>query len=85
MSRMLRKTCTYAVMHLVVAIVVAFALTGDWRIALAVGIIEPLVQTLAFAIHERLWSRGRTDEAPPDLCGHARLIPRWAPDNRRMS
>jgi len=72
------------VMHLTVAILVAFALTGDWRIALAVGIIEPLVQTLAFAIHERLWSKGRPGDAPPDLCGHARLIP-WAPDDRRAS
>ena len=36
---------------------VAYALTRDWRIALAVGVVEPMVQTVAFNIHERLWSR----------------------------
>lgn len=51
------KTVTYAVMHFVVAVSVAFALTGDWRIALAIGVIEPLVQTVFFAFHDRIWTR----------------------------
>lgn len=55
--RLYLKTATYATMHLTVAIAVAYALTRDWRIALAVGIVEPMVQTVAFNIHERLWSR----------------------------
>lgn len=57
MNLTLAKTCTYSVMHLTVAIAVAYALTRDWRIALAVGMVEPLVQTVAFAIHERIWNR----------------------------
>ncbi len=52
------KPVTYAVMHLSVAIGVAYALTRDWRIALGVGIIEPMVQTLAYMIHEKAWSIG---------------------------
>jgi uncharacterized membrane protein len=55
--RLALKTLTYASMHLTVAVAVAYALTRDWRIALAVGIVEPMVQTVAFNIHERLWSR----------------------------
>lgn len=51
------KTGSYAVMHLLVAIAVAYALTGDWRAALAIGIIEPIVQTIAFYFHDRAWSR----------------------------
>ncbi len=51
------KTLSYAVMHLVVAIAVAYVLTSDWRKALAIGIIEPIVQTFAFALHDRWWSR----------------------------
>lgn len=51
------KTASYAVMHLCVAIMVAFALTLDWRKALAIGIIEPFVQTFAFALHDRYWHR----------------------------
>ncbi|ATQ44751.1 hypothetical protein CSW64_21345 [Caulobacter mirabilis] len=55
--RLALKTATYAAMHLTVAVAVAYVLTRDWRIALAVGIIEPMVQTVAFNIHERLWTR----------------------------
>ncbi|WP_298126680.1 DUF2061 domain-containing protein [Brevundimonas sp.] len=51
------KTVTYAVMHFTVAVAVAYALTRDWRIALAIGVIEPLVQTVFFAVHDRIWSR----------------------------
>ncbi len=51
------KTATYALMHFVVAIAVAYALTGNWKTALAIGVVEPFVQTFAFAIHERVWGR----------------------------
>lgn len=55
--RLALKTLTYSVMHLSVAVTVAFALTRDWRVALAVGMIEPVVQTVAFNLHERAWSK----------------------------
>ncbi len=55
--RLALKTLTYASMHLTVAVAVAYALTRDWRVALAVGIVEPLVQTVFFNLHERAWSR----------------------------
>lgn len=51
------KTGSYALMHLMVAITVAYLLTGDWRAALAIGLIEPLVQTVAFYFHDRAWSK----------------------------
>jgi uncharacterized membrane protein len=53
------KTLTYAVMHLTVAVAVAFAISGDWAIALSIGVAEPLVQTGFFAAHERLWEGKR--------------------------
>ena len=52
------KPVTYSIMHLTVAISVAFALTGDWRIALGVGVIEPMVQTVAYMLHEKAWMLG---------------------------
>jgi uncharacterized membrane protein len=52
------KPVTYSVMHLVVAVSVAYALTQDWRIALGVGIIEPMVQTVAYVFHEKAWAVG---------------------------
>ena len=51
------KTASYAIMHFAVAILVAYALTLDWRKALAIGIVEPFVQTFAFALHDRYWRR----------------------------
>jgi uncharacterized membrane protein len=69
MPRPALKTLTYSVTHFTVAITVAFALTRSWQAALAIGLIEPAVQTIAYAIHERVWERfGRRREAhlPPD-------------------
>ena len=79
MRRSALKTLTYGLMHLVVAVAVAYALTRDWRIALAIGIIEPVVQTGAYALHERAWARAArrrqarvSTEAPaPAPCGPA--------------
>lgn len=51
------KIASYGVMHLVVAVLVAFAITRDWRIALAVGMVEPFFQTIAYSIHDRVWHR----------------------------
>ncbi|HRX74158.1 MAG TPA: DUF2061 domain-containing protein, partial [Hyphomonas sp.] len=48
---------TYSLMHLSVAMTVAFLLTRSWHAALAIGLIEPLVQTVAYTLHERAWAR----------------------------
>ena len=53
--RTLAKTGTYFAMHLTVAIGVAYALSGDWAIALTIGVLEPVVQAGFFALHERVW------------------------------
>ena len=55
--RLALKIASYGLMHLVVAILVAFAITRDWRLALAVGVVEPLFQTVAYTIHDRVWHR----------------------------
>lgn len=51
------KTGSYSIMHLTVAIAVTYAITQDWRAALAVGLIEPAVQTVAYVVHDRVWAR----------------------------
>lgn len=55
--RLALKIASYGLMHLIVAILVAFVLTRDWRIALAVGVVEPIFQTFAYSIHDRIWHR----------------------------
>jgi uncharacterized membrane protein len=67
--RLALKTGTYAITHFIVAIAIAYALTRDWRIALAIGLIEPAAQTVAYFFHERLWERlaPGTGEVPRHL------------------
>lgn len=50
------KTGSYALMHFVVAIAVAYLLTRNWHAALAIGVVEPFVQTFAFYFHDRVWT-----------------------------
>lgn len=64
MPRSALKTLTYSVMHFTVAITVAFALTRSWQAALAIGMIEPLAQTLAYTLHERAWERAGLKQGP---------------------
>lgn len=56
-KRIITKTCSYSAMHMLVAIAVAYALSGSWLVAFSIGLIEPIVQTVAYTIHERLWER----------------------------
>lgn len=55
--RTVAKTASYGSMHFIVAAAVAYAVTGDWRAALAISLIEPVVQTGSYVVHERLWER----------------------------
>lgn len=55
--RLVAKTASWSIVHMIVAIAVAYALTQNWRTALAVGLIEPIFQTVAFAVHERAWTK----------------------------
>ncbi len=56
MARTAKKTASYSAMHMVVAICVAYALTGSFTVALGIGLVEPLVQTVAYHLHERAWA-----------------------------
>lgn len=69
-----KKTLSYSLVHLTVAIAVAYALTRDWRAALAIGLIEPIFQTVAFAVHERVWERIGQKGAPKAQPVPARLF-----------
>lgn len=59
MTTHIKKTGSFALVHFTVAFGVSWALTGDWRIASALALIEPLVNTFAFFLHELAWGRRR--------------------------
>lgn len=58
------KPVTYGLMHFVVAVTVAFAVTGSWVAALGVGIIEPIIQTVAYTLHEKAWAKASMRAQP---------------------
>jgi uncharacterized membrane protein len=53
----LKKTASYYVMHVVVAALVGYAITGSLWLALTLSLVEPTVQAVAFFFHEKAWER----------------------------
>jgi len=62
----LKKTASYYVVHVTVAALVAYAVTGNFLLAVTLSLLEPTVQAFAFFFHEKAWQRwgGRTAAAP---------------------
>lgn len=54
---MLLKTLTYGMMHMAVAVAVAYLISGSWVVAMGIGLVEPVVQTGFYYLHEHLWGR----------------------------
>ena len=52
-----KKTLTFAATHMTIAFLVGWALTGSAAIGGAMALIEPLVNTVAYFFHEKLWER----------------------------
>lgn len=50
------KTFTFAVLHIVVAFSVTYAITGSVALGGIIALIEPMCNTIAFYIHEKAWS-----------------------------
>lgn len=53
------KTMTFAIVHFAVAFTVAWLLTGDVVIGGLVALVEPMVNTVAYFFHEKVWDRVR--------------------------
>lgn len=60
------KTASYGAIHVMVATSIAYLLTGDFAAAAGIGLLEPIVQTGVFAIHEQLWESAPIDRCAPD-------------------
>ncbi|MFN3376319.1 MAG: DUF2061 domain-containing protein [Burkholderiaceae bacterium] len=64
-QRMLMKTGSYYLVHICVAAMVAYAVTGNLWASLTLSLLEPTVQAVAFFFHEKAWSRaGSADSSP---------------------
>jgi uncharacterized membrane protein len=52
-----RKTISYYALHVCVATLLAYVVTGNWRSAITLSLLEPSVQAFAYYLHERVWQR----------------------------
>lgn len=53
----LSKTITYLVIHLSIGFSVAYLFTGSVAVAGGIALVEPMVNAVAFFIHEKVWRR----------------------------
>jgi uncharacterized membrane protein len=51
------KTISFAIVHFIVAFTVGYVMTGSILFGSAMALVEPAVNTVAFYIHEKVWSR----------------------------
>ncbi|EPF70191.1 DUF2061 domain-containing protein [Acinetobacter rudis] len=55
-QRTLKKTLSYYIMHISIAMLVAYLVTGNLLVAMTLSLVEPTVQAFAFFFHEKLWN-----------------------------
>ncbi|AXY55674.1 DUF2061 domain-containing protein [Acinetobacter chinensis] len=55
-QRIFKKTLSYYIMHITVAMLVAYVITGNLWMAITLSLIEPTVQAIAFFFHEKAWN-----------------------------
>lgn len=55
-QRIFKKTLSYYFMHITVAMLVAYIITGNFWMALTLSLVEPTVQAVAFFFHEKVWT-----------------------------
>ena len=61
----LLKTVTFGAVHMSVAFAIGYALTGSLLLGGLTALIEPLCNTAAYHVHERVWARLRAGKARP--------------------
>ncbi len=57
------KTATYGVLHIIVAFMVGWFVSGDVHIGLGVAMLEPLAQIGGFYFHEKFWQKYQAKKA----------------------
>lgn len=55
-NQSLFKTFTFGVMHVSVAFLVTYLITGSMVLGGIIALVEPAVNTVFFYFHERIWN-----------------------------
>ncbi len=56
-QRIFKKTLSYYIMHITVAMLVGYVITGNLWMAVTLSLVEPTVQAIAFFFHEKAWNK----------------------------
>ncbi len=56
----LTKTLSFAAVHFTVAFTVAYLLTGSFIVGGLLALVEPMCNTFAYHLHEKVWARIRS-------------------------
>ncbi len=67
----MKKTMSFAAIHMGVAFSVGYAMTGDVLVGGAMALVEPACNTVAYYFHEKLWSR--VPQLPETIAEHSTL------------
>lgn len=65
----MKKTLSFAVTHFSVAFAVAYLLTGDLLVGGLVACVEPMVNTVAYYFHEKVWAGFASHAEPLETTG----------------
>jgi len=62
----MKKTISFATIHMGVAFTVGYVMTGDLAVGGALALVEPLCNTVAYYFHEKVWNRVKSPRQYPD-------------------
>ncbi len=54
---LIKKTVSYYFVHITVAALVAYGITGNFVAAITLSLLEPTVQAFVFFFHEKFWQQ----------------------------
>lgn len=55
--RSVLKAVTYRIVGTSTTGLLAYVITGDFRVSLTIIAVEPLVKTIVYYLHERIWQQ----------------------------
>lgn len=67
------KTVTFAITHFTVALLVGWAITGSFVMGSLLAVVEPAVNTVAYAFHESFWQKRQRAQESGKADGHIRM------------
>lgn len=56
-SRSVVKAISWRILGTIDTMLIAYFISGEWKLALSIGLIEWLSKMILYIVHERIWNR----------------------------